>query len=239
MPTNALRFLLLLAACAVSVQASAGVGATSAGVIPSVGGTSTDPTSNVQSQSSGFVQQNQQAQSATTPNGSTLLAGIAAGAAPGQAAANNVSGNAAQAADAKAAASATDTPAVPPPPPPTYVSVMKHVNPSASDSAAPASPPLRVEAAPAAPSGVKPPPSAAPLKLAAAPERRGTHPPVTPIVKPVAQVDAEPPAVTGGRGAAPDGVTFYSGLAIAGTLMALAFSLFLRTGKNDGTPRDL
>jgi hypothetical protein len=43
-----------------------------------------------------------------------------------------------------------------------------------------------------------------------------------------------PPAVTGGRGAAPDGFTFYSGITIAGALLAFGFFTFMRIGRNEG-----
>jgi hypothetical protein len=42
------------------------------------------------------------------------------------------------------------------------------------------------------------------------------------------------PAITGGRGEAPDGFTFYSGLTIAGALLAFAFATFVRMGRNEG-----
>jgi hypothetical protein len=76
---------------------------------------------------------------------------------------------------------------------------------------------------------------------AAAPKAEGEQPKpaaaarATPPVETPAERLIVPPAVTGGRGAAPDGVTFYSGLTVAGALLAFGFFTFMRLGRNEGS----
>lgn len=241
MPATALRHIVLLAAWALSAQALAGVGTTSAGVTPTGGQTSTDPSPDVQSQSSGFVQQNQQLQNAASPNGIPLPAGaVAAGAKstqPGQENSVDGSGNAAQRSAAQAAA-----PPTPPPPPPTYVSAVKHLSNPAADTKVTSTllpPALSTAHLPQLPADTAPALRSAPPVANPVPTNR---PVVTAVAKPVAAVAANtnastPPAITGGRGAAPDGYTFYAGLIIAGLLLAFAFGAFLRTGKDETSGR--
>jgi hypothetical protein len=241
MPATALRHIVLLAACALSAQALAGVGTTSAGVTPTGGQTSTDPSSDVQSQSSGFVQQNQQLQNAASPNGIPLPAGAVAtgakSAQPGQVNSVDGSGNAAQGSAAQAAA-----PSTPPPPLPTYVSAVKHLSNPAADTNVTATllpPTLSAAHVPQLPADTISAPRSAPPVANPVPTNR---PVVTAAAKAAAaaasNADASaPPAVTGGRGAAPDGYTFYAGLTIAGLLLAFAFGAFLRTGKDETSGR--
>jgi len=58
---------------------------------------------------------------------------------------------------------------------------------------------------------------------------------MTPPVETSAERAIVPPTVTGGRGAAPDGFTFYSGITIAGALLAFGFFTFMRIGRNEGS----
>jgi pyruvate/2-oxoglutarate dehydrogenase complex dihydrolipoamide acyltransferase (E2) component len=213
-----------------SAQALAGVGASSSGVTTSTGD-STDPSADVQSQSSSFVQQNQQlSPNGTTPSGVVLSGGGVAtqGTPAGSAAAGGSPGNGQP---AQAAA-----PPAPPPPPPVYESAMRRL-----DRRNPEPPPMTVEAsgppgtarksdateravsAPAAPSPAAPAPAKTPPIAARA----------NPAADSSSQHTIAPPPVTGGRGAAPEGLTFYSGLTIAGALLAFGFVTFMRIGRNE------
>lgn len=75
---------------------------------------------------------------------------------------------------------------------------------------------------------------------AAAPKVEGGQPrPTAPVKANPAETPAErtivPPQITGGRGAAPDGFTFYTGLMIAGALLAFGFFTFVRLGRGEGS----
>jgi hypothetical protein len=206
----------------------ANVGATSASV------TSTDPTnpsSDVQQQSAGFVAQNQQLQNA--PNG-IVLPGTATGAAANGAAAGKAKDENAKDGAANGTAAA-QKPAPPPPPPPTYVSNIRPLNPVAESTASEPAPNAKAEtpsAATATVSVVKPavppmqrkPPQVP--QIAVAPKPR-------PAVAPVREAPAPAADPGGGRGAASDGYTFYFGLAIAAALLALALVTFLRIGRGE------
>lgn len=224
---TAVRHLLvrlpLLGCLLLSVPALAGVGAQSSGVA------STDPTNpstDVQQQSAGFVAQNQQLQNAPANNGIALPGSVT-----GAAAAGGAKGE-----DAKDAAAAQkpQTPAAPPPPPPTYVSNMRPLNRAAE----PTAPEQVVSAKPEASSATTAP---APAKPVAAPVQRkpplapqiAVAPKPKPVVAPMREAPASVPEPGGGRGAAPDEYTFYFGLAIAAALLALALATFLRIGRGE------
>jgi hypothetical protein len=246
MTVNKFRVFLLIAACAPFANALAGVGATSSGVSTNIGTGSTDPSAGVQQQSAGFTQQNQQLQNASAPGAAASLAmpGSATGANPSKSnAAGNSPGSTDPAQAAGAAPGAAAAPAVPPPPPPTYVSVVKHLKPDAPPAdtvatgvvAVPTTtpPPAQVDATPAAPARA---PAMTPAVPTAAP-------------RPVARADAnvanhtgaehmpDASGSTGGRGDAPDGITFYAGLGLALALLAFALSTYLRAQRDETVRR--
>ncbi len=250
-----LRPLLLFASCIVCAQGHAGVGATSSGVNTNTP-TSLAPSASVQDQSSGFVQQNQQAQqNAASPNGiavpssATGTSGTAAanaanagqrnGAAPD---ASGKPGDPQKPGDPAAAAA----PAAPPPPPPAYVSVVKHLKPGTSDTA------TTVETAPMATTATDTPPPAPAQQPKTDPPPAAPAPVATPTLAPrappAARTAATDPgaekhpaanhvaaatAVTGGSGEAPDGITFYLGLGIAMALLGVALAAYLRSQRDD------
>jgi hypothetical protein len=228
-------FCLVLIAAVTSPPAFANAGATSAGVTTTTGN-STDPSADVQSQSAGFVQQNQQLQNAQSPNGAAATSSTVAGAvAPvGATGAGNAS-DADAAQQAQAAGTAAAAPAVPPPPPPTYESTMRRLDRRAE--AAPASAPTVIASGP--PGAVRKQEPAEPAKSRSAPAPA----PSTSATPPVANTatgrtdDVEhvrlAPVVSGGRGEAPDGFTFFSGVTIAGALLAFAFATYLRMGRSE------
>jgi hypothetical protein len=232
----------LLAFCG---TAHAGAGFTSGGVTTTGGTNSTDPSSDVQSQSSNFVQQNQQLQNTNTganggttgvvslPGGKTLATdpNAASQGKPGDADAKNADGKSGTPGQPGQAAAA---PAVPPPPPPDYVSVVKHLNKPAAGTAsttvvaanataepAPAEPPKP------APDTTPPPPRTPPVQAAPRVNR------VAEADKHPAEHPAPPPAVSGGSGAAPDGYTFYVGLGLAGLLLGFAGITYVRGDRDE------
>jgi hypothetical protein len=224
-------YLWLCVACACAASAFAGVGTTSAGV------TTTDPTNpsaNVEQQSSGFVAANQQAQNGAA-GGIALPAGVAGSAQPGQAGASNTTAGAAHDGSKTAAEHAAPAapPPPPPPPPPTYESRIKPV--ASAPVVAPATAPTAQPAASAAPAPkpVHAPenPEAKPAPVPASNQNR-----VTSVEK---KQDEPMPASTadpgGGRGAAPDGYTFWFGLLVAGALFALAAVTWLRIQRGETT----
>src|SRR5262249_48749784 len=96
----------------------------------------------------------------------------------------------------------------------------------APDSAAPTvteAPPKPAAQQRPAPPTPKPPTAIAPRE----------KPRSAPAEKTVERNAVAPPAVTGGRGAAPDGVAFYSGLTLAGALLAFGLFTFLRIGHDE------
>jgi hypothetical protein len=254
MPTTMRRnrsflFLFAFAALALSPLVAAGVKGTGGGVTTSVGNPDpTTPSADVQSQSSGFVQQNQQ--SANTGAAGTLLTPggpVQSGAAgqttgPGAGSSTAAGDASAKGADGKPVAPGTPgapgaaaaaAPAQPAAPPPDYVSVVRRLNRQPGDKAQQVDvvtdKPARAEAAEPqeAVSDPVPPPKPPPQNQ---PHPIPNHA-VADADKHVApERAASPPAATGGRGAAPDGYTFYIGLILAGALLAFAASLYLRTG---------
>jgi len=215
----------------------AGVGATNAGVTTTVGN-STDPSAEVQQQSSGFVQQNQQ-QNTPTPGGAVTASGATA-AQGGQAGANGAqNGDRTNTAGVNGVAVVVPppAPAVPPPPPPVYESAMRHLDRhvDATPTVVASGPPGAVRKQDPAESTKKPAaptPKPAPTPAAAPPPTPVTAARVDTAQKPPERV-AAPAVVSGGRGEAPDGFTFYSGVSIAGALLAFAFATYLRMGRSE------
>jgi hypothetical protein len=232
--------VVLLSTVAFSSSAFAGVGATSAGVTTTVGNTN-EPSPDVQAQSSGFVQQNQQLQSGSTPNSAGSSAGttvIATSAAiPG---ATGAAANTTNNADAAQAAQPNAAPAAPPAQAPSYESTMRRLD--KHDAPGGATPPMTVEAS--GPAGAVRKPDAQPAVKPAgpAPAANSTRPApaaaagprVSPPAVDIPPERITPPAITGGRGETPDGFTFYSGVTIAGALLAFALATFVRMGRNEG-----
>jgi hypothetical protein len=254
----ALRHFVLIAGCLAAAPALAGVGATSSGVSSTVGTQGTNASPEVQQQSAGFVQQNQQlqeGQNPIAPNGIVVPGGVANAATGGAKGAPNsantdAKGNPADAANAQAAA-----PVTPPPPPPTYVSAVKHLTPSQATAGTPATTVAVVPVAVPTPPAVTPDaaakadPSPAPSKVAAP-----APPPAAVANAPVAnnpadtstaanakvgatERGAETGVISGGRGPAPDGYTFYVGFGIALLLLAIAFAAYLSSQKDEAARR--
>lgn len=253
MHAMALRLFLLIAACVVSGPALAGVGGTSAGVTSNIPGQSTDPSADVQAQSAGFVQQNQQLQNGAAPNG-IAIPGSAIGTNAGQATTANVGGNGEsrqKPGDPAAANAQPAAPHTPPPPPPTYVSVVKHLTPQTPDTdstakpvvvvpaavaptIAPTIPPPAREKAEASPTAVTPVPDAPPH---AAINRARMDAVDANAPKNTATDRAAPAPVAGGRGDAPDGFAFYAGLGVALLLLAVALAAYLRAQRDEAAIR--
>ena len=145
--------------------------------------------------------------------------------------------------DPGSAPAAPATPPPPPPPPPTYVSAVKHLTPG-SDSADPVATAVVTPAAVATPE-LPPPPFAGtppePAKPAASPAVVVANPPVTPVANAekigANERAAETGVVSGGRGPAPDGYTFYVGFGIALLLLAIAFGAYLSSQKDESGRR--
>jgi hypothetical protein len=213
--------------------AVAGVGTTSAGV------TTVDPnnpSTDVQQQSSGFVAANQQAQNAAN-GGIVLPNGVAGSAQAGQIAAGSAGANGAQAGQPGGPIAAAEhappaVPPPPPPPPPTYESRIRPVGPGIVAAPAPATP----AAAPSAPAHET-------VHRPEKPAQPTAEPAIVPAPAPTRAPPAEnkqdesAPAATadpgGGRGAPPDGYTFWFGLLIAGALLALAAVTYLRIQRGE------
>ncbi len=251
MHTIAVRHFILIASLLAATPALAGVGGTSSGVTSTVGIQGTNASPEVQQQSAGFVQQNQQlqdAQNGASPNG-IVMPGGGANAAGARGAANGA--NAANPANPEsgekgAPGSAPATPPPPPPPPPTYVSVVKHLTPG-SDSADPAgttAAPVTV-VAPATPATTVMPAQAkadslpAPAKVTAPPPVAGAPSTATENAEKIGASErtAETGVVSGGRGPAPDGYTFYVGFGIALLLLVIAFGAYLSSQKDEAGRR--
>ena len=242
MRTNKFVYFLLLAAAS---QAHAGAGQTSSGVTTTVPNDPTAASSDVQSQSSAFVQQNQALAGA---NGASGTAGaLGNGGKSGQAGAIATDANGKPidpnnpnnpAGDPKAANQKPAAPAAPPVPPPDYVSNIKKVDRSVAVAAVPQPAVAAADKTPAA--GAKPAaPAAVDLNTVTAPgvQRQAV------AQKPALRTDAEPAERTGaehvaagtgssgGSGSAPDSYAFYIGLIVAGALLAFAAAMFLRVEK--------
>ena len=238
---------LLLSTVALAPAALAGVAGTSAGVTTTIGN-SNEPSADVQAQSAGFVQQNQQNQQAQQGGQSVSGVVLPVGAVgdPTQAAADKsaaaLSGKSVDGRNASGAEAVVAVPAAPPPPPPVYESTMRRLE----KRNAPTTPPPTTVEASGPPGAVRKDdgqPAVKPEQVvpaaAAAPAQAQTKPaaPAPRVTTPVVEASPERitlPAVTGGRGEAPDGFTFYSGVTIAGALLAFALATFLRIGRNEG-----
>lgn len=237
-----IQFLILVAGCIVALPAVAGVGATNSGVTTTLPNQDpTQPSADVQAQSSGFVQQNQQLQNQQNrqnpatqgPSGIVLPGGVAHnGNQPGAAAGSNAANP-----EKSSAASAPATPPPPPPPPPVYQSIIKPVvrdTPSSDEAAMGQSIASTAAPEPAVRRPDKPVPTTPPPAQATPPA------PVAQPAKALPQhsadatpeAEAQPPANVGGRGDAPDGFTFVLGLLVAGTLLAFALVTYLRIGRS-------
>ena len=240
---------ILIASCFCVTPVLAGIGGTSSGVTSTVGTQGTNASPEVQQQSAGFVQQNQQlqdAQNAASPTGIVMPGGVAnaAGAAGAHSAANAANPANPESGEKPGGPGSTPaTPPPPPPPPPTYVSVVKHLSPG-SDSADPAGTtavaapvvaaatpaPALVPAqgktdtlpAPAAKVSAQPAAAAAPTAAAANAEKIGAS-----------ERAAETGVISGGRGPAPDGYTFYVGFGVALLLLVIAFGAYLSSQKDE------
>jgi hypothetical protein len=237
----AIRHVILIVSCLAAAPAFAGVAGQSSGVTSTIGNQGTDASPEVQQQSAGFVQQNQQnAQNPVSPTG--VIVPVVANAAGARGAANAASPDSNGKPGDPNGASAT--PATPPPPPPTYVSVVKHLTPG-SDSTDPASATTAVPVAVVTPSDTQAPtvaPAQAKADTLPVPVKTATPvPPPTSVVAPTAAAEkigaseraAETGVVSGGRGPAPDGYTFYVGFGIALLLLVVAFGAYLSSQKDE------
>lgn len=239
---------------AASSSVLAGAGQTGAGVTTTTG--TIDPTTatqNVQSQSSNFVQENQATQAGQVlPNG-TVSAAVGTAASRTGAAGTTQNGDGSNAATGKpgdpnnpAGANAqASAPAVPAAPPPEYVSNIKKVNrdgtptgvavvdtatTTGAAAGAKSSTPIAAAVANSAPAD----------NVVGAPgaQRQGTAP--SRAARPAdatkaSATDRAPQqlaAQTSGSGSAPDSLTFYIGIVIAGLLLAFAASTFFRSDKS-------
>jgi len=236
--------VLFLSTVAFAPAAIAGVGGTSAGVTTTIGN-SNEPSADVQAQSAGFVQQNQQNQQAQQGGQSVSGVVLPVGAVPDPAkvaADKSAAAATGKSTDASGAAAVVAVPAAPPPPPPVYESTMRRLE---KRNAPTTPPPMTVEAS-GPPGAVRkddaqpavrpaePAPAVAVAPVQAQTKPAQSVPRVTPPAVEVSPERITPPAVTGGRGEAPDGFTFYSGVTIAGALLAFALATFLRIGRNEG-----
>lgn len=236
--------VLFLSTVAFAPAAIAGVAGTSAGVTTTIGN-SNEPSADVQAQSAGFVQKNQQAQQGGQSVSAVVLP-VGAAPDPTQAAADKTAaafaGKSIDGRDASGAA-VTAAPETAPPPPPVYESTMRRLE----KRNAPATPPPTTVEASGPPGAVRKDDGQPAVKMeepvaaaAAAPAAQAQSKPAASaprVPTPVVEASPEhitPPAVTGGRGAAPDGFTFYSGVTIAGALLAFALATFMRIGRNEG-----
>ncbi len=243
MSNPAIRNLLSFCILILSMQAFAHVGATSAGVTTSVPDP-TQPSTNVQQQSSSFVRSNAQlavgvnndaataGTHGTARTGTTGVAGTRANSAdsgtPGQDQARKENGGKPGEPAAKKA-----PPPAPPPPPPIYKSVIRPISPANPGPAQSAPPPAPSEQA--SPPGTQQPPATpppAPVRRASSMQRKpvahkNPDKAAGAIKVPAYQAD------TSGRGDAPDGYTFPLGLLIAGLLLAFGLSTYLRIGRSE------
>lgn len=236
------RIIVLATCCALAARAWAGAGLTSAGVDPTVGNNAqaeptlaqVAPVTNQQGQPGGGT-------SAGVVLPATGAGGAAqAGGAAGQRAASGAAGDA-----SKPATPVVVAPAPPPPPPDPStlpVSVIRPLNktpesapPPAAESVStstasktkPTRQPLASE--PAEPVAARPPP---PRVVQAAPARADTtraagDTPATPAAANSATADGSA-----------NGYVFYTGVGIAGIILALSFAGFMRAGNSEsGRPR--
>jgi hypothetical protein len=239
----AIRHVILIAGCLAAAPALAGVAGTSSGVTSTIGTQGTNTSPDVQQQSAGFVQQNQQlqaGQNGVSPTGIVLPGGVANAAAASTAKGAPNSANPGDPGSAQPATPATPPP--PPPPPPTYVSVVKHLSPSqeAADAATnDTAMPVAAVTPPLMPVPATTDPAPVPAKAAAAvtPPAPVTSAPANAAANAAkigaTERTAEAGVVSGGRGPAPDGYTFYVGFGIALVLLVIALGAYLSSQKDE------
>ncbi|MGA9333946.1 MAG: hypothetical protein WBV39_06685 [Rudaea sp.] len=244
-----IQLAILSAGSIFSASAMAGVGATNSGVTTTLPQDPTQPSADVQSQSSGFVQQNQQlanqqSQARARQTGIVLPNGTVQSGSQSRAAAsaNPANPNGAESGKNGAPDAAAQTPPPPPAPPPVYQSVIKPVvrdtSPAGDDVAD-----MAVASTTAAPAAIPPPPPVRakphPVHDAITPRRTA---PARTAAKHSAVASSKPAPIaaanTGGRGSAPDGYTFMLGLLATGVLLAFALVTYLRLGRSGSNNAD-
>jgi len=237
------RILLLAACCALMPSAWAGAGLTSAGVDPTPGNNNAQdeptlaqvaPTAN----QTGVVSSGSNAAVPNAAVAGTVAAAGANGAQAGNAAADG----------SKAAATVAVAPAPPPPPPDPStlpVSVIRPVNKPA-ENATP-----RAEAESAVTTTAPKPPRhiqtdasgesvPAPVRVPTSAPARASQPAPAPPSRSATPVSAAPataaPTSATADGSA-NGFVFYTGMGIAGIILALSFFGYMRAGNDTGRPR--
>jgi len=235
------RILLLAACCALAPSAWAGAGLTSAGVDPNAGNNNAQDEPTL-------------AQVAPTANQTGVVSAGANASAANPAAAGAAGANAPNAANSAAGESKTPAPPAvvapaPPPPPPDPstlpVSVIRPLNKSGEDS-----PPPRADAVSAVTATAKtarhPPsdgaaepmpaqtraPAPAPAHI---PQAAPTRPETARTAVDVAAATTAPTSATADGSA--NGFVFYTGMGLAGIILALSFFGYMRAGNDAGRPR--
>ena len=229
------RIIVLAACCAMAGHAWAGAGLTSAGVDPTIGNNNTQAEPTLAQVAPVTNQQGPAGGGSSGTSAGVVVPATAAGAAAqtGGAAGQHAAGAAGDAAKS-ATAVVAPTPPPPPPDPSTLpVSVIRPLN-KTPDSAAPTT----AEPASPATSAAKARPARQPL--ASAPAEPVAARPTPRVVQPAPpRVDARAagdaaatPAATADGSA--NGYVFYTGVGIAGIILALSFAGFMRAGSGDG-----
>ncbi len=238
------RILLLAASCALMPSAWAGAGLTSAGVDPTVGNNNAQQEPTLA----------QVAPVANPGQPGTANAGVNA-AVPTPVVAGAAGANGAQAANGAADGSKpASTPVVvvpvPPPPPPDPstlpVSVIKPVNKSADNAPPKADAESTVTTMPKparnvptdAPAEPKPAPVRAPAPASARVQQPAAAPTrAEPARNPVDATAANATPTSATADGSANGLVFYTGMGIAGIILALSFVGFMRSGNDSGRPR--
>jgi hypothetical protein len=236
------RIVLLAGCCALMPSAWAGAGLTSAGVDPTAGNNNA-PEEPTLAQVAPVANQGQPGAASAGTNTPVLNPAVAGTAsANGQQAANGAADG------AKPAAPVVVVPTPPPPPPDPStlpVSVIKPLNKSAENAPAKADAESTVttmakpsrHVAPDAPAEPMPAPGRAPTPATA----RAQQPAPAARAEPArtaadaAAAIATPSSATADGSA--NGLVFYTGMGIAGIILALSFVGFMRAGKDSGRPR--
>jgi len=243
-PMISSRILLLAACCSLMPSAWAGAGLTSAGVDPTVGNNNAQQEPTL-AQVAPVANQGQSGSANSAANSAVPNAVVAgAGGASGANAANGAADG------SKTAAAIVAAPPAPPPPPPDPstlpVSVIKPLNKSAENAPPPkadaestvttlANPARHVATdtpARPTPAQARVPAPASTLSQQPAPATR-TEPARAAVDAP-APATPPPPATADGSA---NGFVFYTGLGIAGIILALSFFGYMRTGNDTGRPR--
>lgn len=234
------RILLLVACCAFMPSAWAGAGLTSAGVDTS--GNNNAQNEPTLAQVAPVANQGQPGTISAGANAAAPNPATAAGAQAGAGGPHAATG----AADGSKPAVATVVAPAPPPPPPDPstlpVSVIRPLN-KAAENAAPKADAVSTVTAAAQP--IRHPPAEGPTEAAAAPPppapARAPQPP-PPRVEPTARTAGDvAAAITTPTSATADGsangYVFYTGMGIAGIILALSFVGYMRAGNDSGRPR--